>query len=202
MRRLRLLLIGALLANSCAGDSRLPLPTAPSNASESGTAIGFPSAERQGLVGEPDESTSDDTVGVYDTANIVFEELSVSATVPFAVSGVVTDKMVSAWTVAKAAVAIAPGGPTTTTSAQGHYTVKVKAGTYTITVSAPGYTTASVKKALKTTSIVSFALTPAKPAGASARCKDRTWSFSKNRSGTCSWHKGVQYWVCPGPLCS
>ena len=27
--------------------------------------------------------------------------------------------------------------------------------------------------------------------GATARCKDRTWSKSQNRSGTCSWHKGV-----------
>ena len=34
-----------------------------------------------------------------------------------------------------------------------------------------------------------------------ARCKDGTWSCSKNRSGTCSSHGGVACWVCPGVLC-
>jgi beta-lactamase superfamily II metal-dependent hydrolase len=40
------------------------------------------------------------------------------------------------------------------------------------------------------------------PAGATARCVDGTWSSSQNRSGTCSWHGGVWYWVCPGLLCN
>jgi predicted phage tail protein len=35
----------------------------------------------------------------------------------------------------------------------------------------------------------------------SARCNDGTWSCSQNRSGTCSSHRGVSCWVCPGPLC-
>jgi beta-lactamase superfamily II metal-dependent hydrolase len=39
------------------------------------------------------------------------------------------------------------------------------------------------------------------PVGATARCVDGTWSSSQNRSGTCSWHRGVWYWVCPGLLC-
>lgn len=34
-----------------------------------------------------------------------------------------------------------------------------------------------------------------------ARCNDGTWSCSQNRSGTCSSHRGVSCWVCPGPLC-
>ena len=29
----------------------------------------------------------------------------------------------------------------------------------------------------------------------SARCKDGTYSYSKNRSGTCSWHGGVAEWL-------
>lgn len=33
------------------------------------------------------------------------------------------------------------------------------------------------------------------PAGASARCKDGTYSSSQRRSGTCSGHKGVQEWL-------
>ena len=35
----------------------------------------------------------------------------------------------------------------------------------------------------------------AKAAGASAVCADGSWSFSKNRSGTCSKHGGVHWWT-------
>ncbi|WP_036665163.1 DUF3761 domain-containing protein [Paludibacterium yongneupense] len=33
------------------------------------------------------------------------------------------------------------------------------------------------------------------PAGASARCRDGSYSFSKHRSGTCSRHGGVALWL-------
>ena len=33
-----------------------------------------------------------------------------------------------------------------------------------------------------------------KPAGASAKCRDDTWSFSHTRRGTCSGHGGVAHW--------
>ncbi|MGC5779586.1 DUF3761 domain-containing protein [Methylobacterium sp. NFXW15] len=33
-----------------------------------------------------------------------------------------------------------------------------------------------------------------KPAGASARCRDGTWSFSHTHRGTCSRHGGVASW--------
>jgi len=33
------------------------------------------------------------------------------------------------------------------------------------------------------------------PAGASAKCKDGTYSFSKHRQGTCSHHGGVATWL-------
>lgn len=33
------------------------------------------------------------------------------------------------------------------------------------------------------------------PSGATAQCKDGTWSFSKHRSGTCSGHGGVAQWL-------
>ena len=33
------------------------------------------------------------------------------------------------------------------------------------------------------------------PAGATAQCKDGTWSFSQSRSGTCSGHGGVSRWL-------
>jgi len=37
-----------------------------------------------------------------------------------------------------------------------------------------------------------------KPEGASARCRDGTWSFSHTRSGTCSRHGGVERWESGG----
>ena len=33
------------------------------------------------------------------------------------------------------------------------------------------------------------------PAGATAICRDGTYSFSKNRCGTCSGHRGVARWL-------
>src|SRR5439155_24817428 len=36
---------------------------------------------------------------------------------------------------------------------------------------------------------------PAVPAGATAVCKDGTYSFSQNRQGTCSHHGGVARWL-------
>jgi hypothetical protein len=33
------------------------------------------------------------------------------------------------------------------------------------------------------------------PAGASAQCRDGTYSFSQNRRGTCSGHGGVAEWI-------
>ena len=33
------------------------------------------------------------------------------------------------------------------------------------------------------------------PAGATARCRDGTYSFSQHRSGTCSHHGGVETWL-------
>lgn len=36
---------------------------------------------------------------------------------------------------------------------------------------------------------------PTAPAGASARCRDGTYSFSQNRRGTCSRHGGVAEWL-------
>ncbi|MGI8806707.1 MAG: DUF3761 domain-containing protein [Acidimicrobiales bacterium] len=33
------------------------------------------------------------------------------------------------------------------------------------------------------------------PSGASAQCRDETYSFSQSRSGTCSGHGGVLRWL-------
>lgn len=36
---------------------------------------------------------------------------------------------------------------------------------------------------------------PSAPAGATARCRDGTYSFSQHRQGTCSHHGGVAEWL-------
>jgi Protein of unknown function (DUF4236)/Protein of unknown function (DUF3761) len=36
---------------------------------------------------------------------------------------------------------------------------------------------------------------PSHPAGASAICRDGTYSYSRSRRGTCSWHGGVATWL-------
>lgn len=33
------------------------------------------------------------------------------------------------------------------------------------------------------------------PSGASAQCRDRSWSFSQHHRGTCSHHGGVARWL-------
>lgn len=36
---------------------------------------------------------------------------------------------------------------------------------------------------------------PSAPSGASAKCRDGSWSFSESRRGTCSRHGGVARWL-------
>jgi len=36
---------------------------------------------------------------------------------------------------------------------------------------------------------------PVVPVGATAQCRDKTYSFSQHRRGTCSWHGGVKQWI-------
>jgi hypothetical protein len=36
---------------------------------------------------------------------------------------------------------------------------------------------------------------PGAPSGASAKCRDGTFSFSEHRQGTCSHHGGVEQWL-------
>jgi phosphatidylserine/phosphatidylglycerophosphate/cardiolipin synthase-like enzyme len=50
--------------------------------------------------------------------------------------------------------------------------------------------------------ILGFAGEPAlgaAPAGATAQCRDGTYSYSQHRSGTCSDHGGVATWLTPAP---
>jgi hypothetical protein len=49
--------------------------------------------------------------------------------------------------------------------------------------------------ALLTATLAATAATAAPPPGATARCRDGTYSYSQHRSGTCSYHGGVARWL-------
>jgi hypothetical protein len=44
-------------------------------------------------------------------------------------------------------------------------------------------------------------LYPVPPAGATARCKDKSWSFAADKPSACAKNGGVAYGTCPGPFC-
>jgi hypothetical protein len=93
-------------------------------------------------------------------------------------------------------------GMFTTTSASGDYSFPpLKGGIYTITVSRDGFHPES-KTITATRDIrTDFPLTPMPPPGATARCKDKSWSYSPDRASACAANSGVSYWACPGPFC-
>lgn len=102
-------------------------------------------------------------------------------------------------------VEITPG-PTgtlsTTTGASGDYSfTPLKGGNYTITVTRDGFHAQS--KTITATRDVrtDFPLIPVPPAGATARCKDKSWSYATNKAAACAANSGVSYWACPGPFC-
>ena len=179
MQPFRLLLLAALLAGSCAG----PTPSAPTEI-HSGVSIAQERADDQ-----------------HASIEIDPEEINAAAAKTFTLTGVVTDRAYSAWKVSGGAVTVTSGPVKARTSSAGKYSVKLRAGIYTLQIAKAGYITATIKKRISANTTLNVPLVPIKPSGATARCKDRTWSKSQNRSGTCSSHKGVAYWVCPGKLC-
>jgi hypothetical protein len=93
-------------------------------------------------------------------------------------------------------------GMFTTTDGSGDYTFQpLKGGVYTITVSRDGFH-AETKTITATRDIrTDFPLIPMPPPGATARCKDKSWSYSTNKASACAANSGVSYWACPGPFC-
>jgi hypothetical protein len=77
----------------------------------------------------------------------------------------------------------------------------LKGGIYTITVSRDGFH--SQTKSITATRDIrtDFPLIPMPPAGATARCKDKSWSYATTRAAACAANSGVSYWACPGPFC-
>jgi hypothetical protein len=180
----KVVLLLAFFAWSCAA----PLPSEPTDFR---SEIGRESASNMMPAGVAGLDLEIETLG---------ETINVAATPKtFTLKGVLTDKAHSAWKISAATVAA--GSASGKSSSSGSYTLRLRAGTYTIKITKNGYATATIRKKISANMVLNAPLTPIKPAGATARCNDRTWSFSQNRSGTCSRHRGVAYWVCPGKLC-
>jgi carboxypeptidase family protein len=100
-------------------------------------------------------------------------------------------------------IAPAPSGTmTTTTDSAGDYSFPpLKGGIYTITVSRDGFH-GQTRSITATRDIrTDFPIVPVPPAGATARCKDRSWSYATSRAAACAANSGVSYWACPGPFC-
>lgn len=94
------------------------------------------------------------------------------------------------------------GSLSTTTNAAGDYAFPpLKGGNYTITVSRDGFhgqtRTLTATRDIRT----DFPLVPTPPAGATARCKDKSWSYVTDKAAACAVNSGVSYWACPGPFC-
>jgi hypothetical protein len=104
-----------------------------------------------------------------------------------------------------ARIEISPGptGPLSTTSdGAGDYTFPpLKGGNYTVTVTRDGFQPQTRTFALTRDVRADFPLLPVPPAGATARCKDKSWSFTTDKAAACSRNGGVSYWACPGPFC-
>jgi Bacterial Ig-like domain (group 2)/Carboxypeptidase regulatory-like domain/Protein of unknown function (DUF3761) len=74
---------------------------------------------------------------------------------------------------------------------------------YTLKITRDGYQDLTQKVTLtRDIANISIQLFPNPPAGATARCKDKSWSFATDKASACTRNGGVAYWVCPGPFCS
>jgi len=94
-------------------------------------------------------------------------------------------------------------GLSAATDGTGAYTLSgVRAATkFTLQTSLDGFLVDQRAMTLTRDSAQNIALYRTPPTGATARCRDATWSFVTDRTKACVANTGVSYWVCPGPLC-
>jgi hypothetical protein len=123
----------------------------------------------------------------------------------FKAYGTVTEAPPDFRTLGGARVEISPGptGPLfATTDGAGDFSFPpLKGGNYTVTVTRDGFQSQTRTFALTRDVRADFPLLPVPPAGATARCKDKSWSFTTDKASACSRNGGVSYWACPGPFC-
>ena len=122
----------------------------------------------------------------------------------FTLYGAVTEAPPDFAPIAGARVSITPAGAAAdlATDGSGNFSFPpLKGGPYTVTVRRDGFVAQTRSVTLTRDTRADFPLQPVPPPGATARCKDRTWSFTTDRSAACARNGGVAYVVCPGPLC-
>jgi hypothetical protein len=100
-------------------------------------------------------------------------------------------------------VSLAPAAtPDVVSDGAGNFTFPpLKGGPYTLTVQRDGFITQTHAVTLTRDLRSDFAMMPVPPSGATARCKDKSWSFTSDRASACARNGGVAYFVCPGALC-
>ena len=77
----------------------------------------------------------------------------------------------------------------------------LKGGNFTFRITRDGYMPETKTIAVTRDMKIDVLLYPVPPAGATARCKDKSWSFTSDKTSACSRNGGVAYWACPGPFC-
>jgi carboxypeptidase family protein/Big-like domain-containing protein/uncharacterized protein DUF3761 len=125
----------------------------------------------------------------------------------FKAAGTVTEAPPGFSPVANARVEIVAGsnvGAAVTSDGSGGFSFgSMRGDNYTFRVTRDGFQDLTQKVTLtRDQTNISLLLFPVPPAGATARCKDKSWSFAGDKGAACSRNGGVAYWVCPGPFCS
>lgn len=125
----------------------------------------------------------------------------------FKAAGTVTEAPPGFTALASARVEITGGssiGTAVTSDGSGAFSFGTLRGdNYTFRVTRAGYQDLVRTVALtRDMGNIDMLMYPLPPGGATARCKDKSWSFSTDRSAACSRNGGVSYWVCPGPFCA
>jgi carboxypeptidase family protein/uncharacterized protein DUF3761/Big-like domain-containing protein len=78
----------------------------------------------------------------------------------------------------------------------------LKGGNFTFRITRDGFAPETKTVAVTRDMKIDVLLFPVPPAGATARCKDKSWSFTSDKASACSRNGGVAYWACPGPFCA
>ena len=131
---------------------------------------------------------------------------SPSSAAEFKAAGTVTEAPPGFSALADARVEIVAGSnlhTTVTTDSAGAFTFgTLPGGNYTFKVTRDGYVDLDKTVTLNRNMSVAILLYPLPPPNATARCKDRSWSYATDKAIACvPRHGGVAYFVCPGPLC-
>jgi len=151
-------------------------------------------------------AVSDGTVSITATYQGISGTLktTVSPLVVFAIGGAVSEVGFGAIAGARVQVIDGPSsGSSAMTDAGGTFLLRdVRAGVKcTLQTSFDGFVSDQRSIALTHDAVVNVSLLRTPPSGATARCRDRSWSFAADRTKACVGSSGVAYWVCPGPLC-